>query len=342
MSETLFAKACRGVPVDSVPVWLMRQAGRYMPEYQRLRDKGDFLTICQDPALASQATLEAVEYLGVDAAIIFSDIMLPAAAMGLNLEFSPGPRIEPAVQSDAAVRSLKTIDPERDLGFVLEAIRRTRSALPTDKSLIGFVGAPLTLSGYMVEGAPTPLWLRLKGMLSATPDRAHAMLARVADAVAAHAAAQVKAGCDAIQLFDTTAGDLAEEHLIEFAFRYARDVIEQLKPLGVPIIYFARRIGAHLDLAADLGADVLGLDWTVSVANARRIVGDRVALMGNLDPAVLLTDEQTIESEVIRILGEADGMNGFVFNLGHGVLPATPPAHARHLVEVVHAHGRRP
>jgi uroporphyrinogen decarboxylase len=340
MIGTLFFDACLGREVSRVPVWLMRQAGRYMPEYQALRSDVDFLGLCRRPDLAARATLDAVRYLDTDAAIIFSDITIPADAMGLGLSFAPGPRFARPVRTGADVDRLRTVEPERDLDFVLEAIRIVRRELASDVSLIGFVGAPLTLAGYMVEGEPTSQWMNLKSLLYGQPGVAHALLERVSDVVAAHAAAQVRAGCDAIQLFDTTAGELAAAELETFAFSYSRRVIEQLLPLGVPVIYFARHIGAHLEAAAALGEHVLGLDWTVPVAEARRRVGDRITLMGNLDPSVLLTNRQEIDNRVREILAAAGGP--FVFNLGHGVLPPTPPENARQVVESVKAHGARP
>jgi len=339
MAETLFVRACRGEDVERVPVWMMRQAGRYMPEYQALRKKIDFLGLCHDPDIAAQATLDAVHYLDADAAIIFSDITIPADAMGLDLSFVPGPKFARTVRSHADVDGLAAVDPERDLGFVLEAIRKVRDALAPEKSLIGFVGAPLTLSGYMIEGVPTPNWMELKSLLYGKPEVAHALLDRVASTVAAHAAAQVRAGCDVVQLFDTTAGELAAAELETFAFAYARRVIEELEPLGVPIIYFARRIGAHLEAAAGLGQHVLGLDWTVPVPEARRRVGKGITLMGNLDPTILLTNKEEVDRRVREILEQAKGP--FVFNLGHGVLPPTPPENARQVIESVKAHGRR-
>jgi uroporphyrinogen decarboxylase len=338
---TRMLRACRREPVDCVPVWMMRQAGRYMPEYQALRRDHDFLTLCREPILAAQATLEAAAYLGTDAAIIFSDITLPAAAMGQSLSFVPGPKLEPAVRSLADVRALKRADARRDLAFVHEAVRRTRARLPDPVSLIGFVGAPLTLAAYMIEGGSGDGWLEFRRHLLADRPMVEALLEVVSECVAEHAAAQIAAGCDIVQLFDTAAGELPSRELSELAFASARAVIAKLKALGAPIIYFARNIGGHLEEAARLGADVLALDWSVSLTEARARLGDDVTLMGNLEPAVLLTSKPEIERRVQELLEEARGLAGFIFNLGHGVLPATPPEHARHLVDCVHRFGQQ-
>jgi uroporphyrinogen decarboxylase len=335
VSETRFVRACRGEVVDRVPVWLMRQAGRYLPEYQALRRTASFWDLCSQPNLAARATLDAARYLGTDAAIIFSDITLPAWAMGQQLDFSPGPVLSPAVRTISDVAQLNDVKPEAELRFVLDAIRMTRRELNPEVSLIGFVGAPLTVAAYMVEGKPSRTWHEFKRVAYGDPDVLHALLERVTPVVASHAAAQIRAGCDAVQLFDSLAGELAATEVADLAFVCAAKVVSAVAPLGAPVIYFARNIGAHLQQAAKIGADVLGLDWTVSVAQARSRLGDDVGLMGNLDPAVLLTNPEEIDRRVRAILDEADGHHSFVFNLGHGVLPGTPPLHARQVVTSV-------
>ena len=341
--STRMVRACRSLPVDRVPVWMMRQAGRYMPEYQALRRQVDFLGLCHDARLAAQATLDAWRYLDTDAAIIFSDITLPAAAMGQTLTFAPGPKLVPAVRSLEDVKRLKRIQPEADLGFVMDAIRRTRAELPREVSLLGFVGAPLTLAAYMVEGTPDRDWLEFRKLVYSAPQVVAELVERTAEAVAAHAVAQLAAGCDIVQLFDTSAGELPSAELQRFAFGAARQVIQSVRRhnTDAPVIYFARDIGAHLEAAADIGADVLALDWKVSISEARARLGDRVALMGNLEPAILLTTREEIDHRVAAILREAEGLGGFIFNLGHGVLPRTPPEHARQVVESVKRHGVR-
>ncbi|MEE8408479.1 MAG: uroporphyrinogen decarboxylase [Myxococcota bacterium] len=339
--QTRFNRACRGLPVDQVPVWMMRQAGRYMPEYQALKKKADFITICRDPDLAAKATLDAVHLREPDAAIIFSDITIPAHAMGQRLSFSPGPKLDPPVRTMEDVLARRPVDAVRDMGYVMEACHKVRAELPDELSLIGFIGAPLTLAGYMIEGTPSRSWRELKRMVYGEPKVVHALLERVTETLTAHAAAQIDAGCDAVQLFDSTAGELMPAELRAFAFRYAREVIQALRRHDVPVIYFARGIGAHLEGAADLGADVLGIDWTVSISEARRRLGDRIALMGNLDPAVLFTTPEEVDRRVHQIIREANGLDGFIFNLGHGVLPETPVPNARQVILSVRTHGRR-
>lgn len=317
---------------------MMRQAGRYMPEYQTVRaDAGGFYQLCKSPPHAARATLDAARILGTDAAIIFSDITLPGEAMGARLTFDPGPKFVTPVRTLADVKALREVDPRRDLGYVMEAIALARAELPADVSLIGFVGAPFTLAAYMIEGVPSKQWIAAKKMIYGDPKTAHALIERVSDVVTAHAAAQIDAGCDSVQLFDTTAGHLAAEELRTFAFAYAKRVIEKLRGRGVPVIYFARDIGAHLEEAADLGADVLGIDWTVTMTSARRRLTGVTALMGNLDPTTLFTTPEVVHSRVRQILAEMQGRRGFVFNLGHGVLPETPVGNVKAVVEAVRA-----
>ncbi len=332
---TRFTRACYGEPVDCTPVWMMRQAGRYMPEYRALREKYSFLEFCQTPEVAAQATLDAARILDTDAAIIFSDITIPAWGMGLELEFTPGPRFSPPVRSMEAIEKLRPLDPNETCGFVMDAIRLTRKDLPKHVSLIGFVGAPLTLGAYMAEGYPDKNWVAFKTMLFNEPKTLHALLERVTDSIIKHAIAQVEAGCDAIQLFDTNAGLLPPGELRDFAFRYAGQAIEALKPLGVPVIYFAKGISPYLEEAAALGPDVLGVDWTVSLTDVRKRLGSDVAVMGNLDPTALFASREEVDRRVRGILDEAGDEPGYIFNLGHGILPKTPPENAVQVVQTI-------
>ena len=332
---TRFNQACRCQPVDRPPVWIMRQAGRYLPLYQELRKQYSFIEVCRQPELAAKATLDAAAYLDTDAAIIFSDIMIPALGMGLGLDFVPGPKLDRPVREASDVKNLKLVEPATDLPFVLEAIRQTRAGLPAEKSLIGFVGAPLTMCGYLIEGGPTKSWTFFKEMLYGNPVLFEQLIESVTESIIRHAKAQIEAGCDAIQIFDSNAGQVAPRELKTFAFRYAQKAIEALKPLGVPVIYFARDIGAHFESAAELGADVLGVDWSVSLSSVHRRVGKEIALMGNLDPSILFTPTAEVEKRTREILDEARDIPGFIFNLGHGILPKTPPENAVALVKTV-------
>ena len=327
-AERRFIRACWRQPVDCTPVWLMRQAGRYMPEYQALKAKYSFLEICRQPEIAAKATMDAFNYLKPDAAIIFSDIMIPALAMGLELDFAP-----------ADVASLKRPEPAKDLAFVMKAIELTRAQLPDSASLIGFVGAPLTLAAYLAEGAPSKNWVGFKSTLYDRQTAFEALLERCVETVTKHALAQVEAGCDAIQLFDTNAGMLHPEELERFALPAAGRVIEALRAkVDVPIIYFARDVGAHLETVGELTkADVLGIDWSLRMKHA----ADRLpnhAVMGNLDPTVLFASEDIVASRTRALLDEMKGRPGHIFNLGHGVLPQTPPPHARKIIETIRAY----
>jgi len=293
--------------------------------------------LCVKPELATQATLDAALDLKTDAAIIFSDITVLGWAMGLQLDFAPGPRFAKAVRSAKELHALKQPDPSRDLDFVLEAIRLTRKQLPQDVSLIGFCAAPLTLACYLMEGVPSHDWHESKKLIYGDPKFVHQLLEFITPIVAAHAQAQIQAGCDTIQLFDSMAGHFAEAELYALAFSYARKVFMTLRPLNAATIYFGRNIGAHLEGAIQTGAHVLGLDWTVSIANARRRLGDdSITLMGNLDPVALLCEKQTVQQRVKTILEEAKGAKSFIFNLGHGVLPPTDPNRVREIVKLVH------
>ncbi len=336
--NTTFNRACRKESVDHTPVWMMRQAGRYMPEYQAIRAKMDFLTLCKTPEVAAQATLDAARILGTDAAIIFSDITLPGEAMGLELDFAPGPKFTTPVRTMADVDKLKIFDPKDELGYVMKAIELTRKGLPDDVSLIGFVGAPATLSAYLIEGIPGKSWIEFKRMAYGEPEIFEALLDKVSEVVARHAREQVLAGCDAIQLFDTSAGELATPELKRFAFGAAKRVVEKLGDLGVPIIYFARNVSANLELAKEIGSDVLGVDWTIELPEARRRLGDDMVLQGNLDPTVLFTNPEEVDRRVKKILDDAKGMPGFVFNLGHGVLHKTHVENVKQVVKSVHAY----
>lgn len=332
-------RALRGESVDTTPIWIMRQAGRYLPEYRRTRQKsGSFLTLCKTPELACEVTLQPIDRLGVDAAILFSDILIPIEKMGVPLDFTEeGPQLQP-VRDAAGIAALGIPDPDSDMRYVLDAVRMVKRELAGKVPLIGFSGAPFTLLSYVVEGKTGKQFAETKRLLFAAPDQAHALLAKLTETVALYLEAQVKAGADVVQLFDSWVGQLAPVDFEVFAAPYVQQLITRLRPLGVPIIYFANDGATLLERAVKLGADALGVDWRNPLDRARAAVGANVTLQGNLDPTALFGPLPLIERNVQRILAEAGGSR-HVFNLGHGILPPTLPEHAEALVEMVHRLG---
>jgi uroporphyrinogen decarboxylase len=335
--STRFLRACRREPVDCTPVWLMRQAGRYQPSYRALRERHSFLELCKNPDLASRVTVTAAEELGVDAAIIFSDILIPVEAMGAPLAITDeGPVLSAPVRDEAAVEALRVPEPARDLPFLLEAIRLTRERLAGEVPLIGFAGAPLTLASYLVEGGNSKTHSSLKELLFARPELARRLLDKLARAVSSVLLAQIEAGCDAVQLFDSWAGILSPRDYRTLALPPTRSILEAIAPTGVPRILFATGASTLLGAMGESGADVIGIDWRDDLGEARRRLGPGLAVQGNLEPACLFLDEVGLEARVRETLGSAGPEPGHIFNLGHGVLPRTDPARARFLVELVH------
>jgi uroporphyrinogen decarboxylase len=337
----LFLRACRGEPVERTPVWLIRQAGRSLPDYRSVRERVDFVTLCRTPELAARVSLEPLDRLGVDAVIFFSDILVPAEALGLEVAFRPGPVVDRPVRSAGDVARLAETDPEESVPFVYETLRLLRRALDGRAPLIGFAGAPFTLAAYLVEGRGTRGFPRMRSLLVAEPAMAHRLLELVARVTERYLAAQVRAGAQAVQLFDTWAGLLAPDAYREFALRYARQVLEGLRGSGVPRIYFAVDAAHLLEAIGEAGADVLGVDWRVDLDEAARRIGGKPILQGNLDPAALLAPPPAIVRSAERVLARARGLGGHVFNLGHGVLPGTPLEHLETLVRTVHARSAR-
>lgn len=338
-----FLRALLRQPVDVTPVWMMRQAGRYLPEYRATRQKaGDFMALCKNPAYACEVTLQPLERYALDAAILFSDILVIPDAMGLGLYFETGegPRFRKVIRNRADVDAIPVIDPERDLDYVMTAVQTIRSALAGRVPLIGFSGSPWTLATYMVQGGSSKDFHAIKQMLYSEPDTLHALLARLADAVTAYLNAQIRAGAQAIQIFDTWGGILTPVAFEHFSLAYMRQIVNGLlrehEGRRVPVIVFTKQGGQWLERIADTGADALGLDWTTDIGDARRRVGDRVALQGNMDPAVLCASPEAIRGEVQRILAAYGKGEGHVFNLGHGITPDVDPEHARVFIDAVH------
>jgi uroporphyrinogen decarboxylase len=341
MAEHLFLRACRRQPVERTPVWMMRQAGRYLPSYRAVRARASFLEMCRTPELACEVTLQPIDQLGFDAAILFSDILITLPPMGLEVAFpESGPKILAPVRGHEAIEKLQVFDPEAELPYVMEAVRQIKRALNDRVPLIGFAGAPLTMLTYAVEGGGSKDYPHTKKLLYGAPQSAHLLLDKLARSCATYLEAQVAAGVDAVQMFDSWGGIVSPGDFREYPLRYAKRVIEMLRASPtfatrpVPIIYFVNGCAPYLDDYASSGADVLGVDWRVGIDEVRRRVGDSVALQGNLDPGALFATPAEIRARVADILARA-GSTGHIFNLGHGVLPETDPEHVRAMITAV-------
>jgi uroporphyrinogen decarboxylase len=354
-----FLRACLREPTTHTPVWLMRQAGRYLPEYKATRVKAgsSFMGLATNPAFATEVTLQPLERYPLDAAILFSDILTVPDAMGLGLSFGAGegPRFERPVRDEAAVAALQNPDLDK-LRYVFDAVTSIRKALNGRVPLIGFSGSPWTLASYMVEGAGSDDYRLVKTMLYSRPDLMHRILSVNAQAVTAYLNAQIDAGAQAVMIFDSWGGVLADGVFQRFSLDYTRRVVAGVKRQAdgrrVPVIVFTKGGGPWLQEIAAIGADVVGLDWTVNLGAARAQVGDRVALQGNLDPSVLFAPPEVVAREGVAVLdsfgrpqrdgaGQDGGWDGHIFNLGHGISQYTPPEHVTALVDAVHAHSRR-
>jgi uroporphyrinogen decarboxylase len=341
MPDSLFLRACRRQPVERTPIWMMRQAGRYLPAYRAVRARASFLDLCRNPDLSCEVTLQPIDEFGFDAAILFSDILITLPAMGLEVAFpDAGPKIATPIRTQAAIDALAVPDPEAELPYVMAAVRQIKRALAGRVPLIGFAGAPLTMLTYAVEGGGSKDYAHTKAMLYGAPASAHALLDKLARTCATYLEAQIAAGVDAVQIFDSWGGIVSPGDFREYPLRYARRVIDMLraspgwKAKPVPIIYFVNGCAPYLDDYASSGADVLGVDWRVGIDEVRRRVGDGVALQGNLDPGALFATPAEIRTRVADILARA-GKTGHIFNLGHGVLPETDPEHVRAMVTAV-------
>jgi len=335
--EAPLLRAARREPVPYTPVWLMRQAGRYMPEYRAMRERFGFLELCRNPEAAAEVTLQPVERLGVDAAILFADILLIVEPLGVGLEFErgEGPVIRRPVRTGADVARLRPIDVDAAVPFVFEAARRVRAALDGRVPLIGFAGAPFTVASYLVEGGASRDYAMTKRLMYEEPEAWHRLMTLLAEATARYLGGQIAAGAEAVQLFDSWVGALGPADYRAFVQPHVRALIRALPP-GTPVIHFGTGTAALLPLMRQAGGDVIGLDWRVDLDAGWAAVGHDVAVQGNLDPAVLLARPAYIRERVKDVLDRAGGRPGHIFNLGHGVLQQTPPEHARALVEIVH------
>ncbi len=335
-------------PVEYTPVWLMRQAGRYLAEYNATRARaGDFLALCKNPGFATEVTMQPLARFPLDAAILFSDILTIPDAMGLGLYFAQGegPMFERPLREEKEIRALKVPDPNKELRYVMDAVSEIRKALDNRVPLIGFSGSPFTLACYMVEGRGGTEFREIKTMLYQRPELLHHILDVNAKAVTAYLNAQIESGAQIVMIFDTWGGALSHAAYQEFSLRYMQQIIAGLKRehdgMRIPRIVFTKGGGLWLEAIADIGCDAVGLDWTIDIGEARRRIGDKVALQGNLDPSVLFASPEVITAEVEKILLSYGAGSGHVFNLGHGISQFTPPENAAALVEAVHTLSRK-
>ncbi|MFW5772558.1 MAG: uroporphyrinogen decarboxylase [Phototrophicaceae bacterium] len=344
LKNSRFLKACRQEPVDATPVWLMRQAGRYMAEYRALREKYSILEIIKTPELACEVTMQPINAFDLDAAIIFADILPPLAGMGLELDFvkGEGPVIYNPVRSAAEVAALRVLPPEETLHFTLNAIRLTRAELDSRGiPLIGFSGAPFTLASYAVEGGSSKNRLHVKGMMMGDPESWHTLMTKFSEVAGHYLLAQAQAGAHALQLFDSWVGELSPDDYQQYVMPYSARAIEIAKQGGVPIIHFGTNTNGMLELIRDAGGDVIGVDWRIRLDDARARLGHQVAIQGNLDPVALFAPWEALQARARQILDQAGGQPGHIFNLGHGILPQTPVDNVRRLVDFVHEYTSR-
>ena len=337
MQNSLIIDAIKGKPVNRTPIWIMRQAGRYLPQYREIRGKVTLLEAFHSPEIAAELTLQPIELLEVDAAIIYSDILLIPEALGMSLDYIPGkgPLFENPLRAEPNIERLRiNSDFEDKLSFVSESIRSVKAKLDNSKPLIGFVGSPWTLAVYMIEGESTKSFVNAKTFIYKEPELFKELLEILTEAVTRSLKLQINAGADLVQLFDSWAGLLNPQQFLDISLASMKEVIKNLNS-SVPVIVFAKGAGHTVDVLAGSGADCLGIDWGTSLSKSREIVNDRVALQGNLDPVVLLSDPETVRKEAIKVLEAYGEGNGHIFNLGHGILPETPVENVKTLIETV-------
>lgn len=335
-------QACRRQPTDRTPIWLMRQAGRYMSAYRAVRERYGFLEMVKRPEVAAEVTLQPIEAFGMDAAIIFADILPPLEGLGIQLTFEQGegPVIHNPIRGRADIEALRPYEAEEASGYTLEALRMVKRALPPGTALIGFSGAPFTLASYAIEGGGSRDYRRTKTMMYADPESWHALMSKLVDLVASYLVAQARAGAEAVQIFDSWAGVLSPDDFRTYVLPYLQQVIGRFRAAFVgesapPVIYFGTDLNGMLPLLRETGADVIGLDWRIRLADGWNQLGDGVAVQGNLDPVTLHAPWPVIERQARAILEQAAGRPGHIFNLGHGILTETPEDHVRRLVEFV-------
>ena len=339
-SEPRFLRACRREPVDCTPVWFMRQAGRYMAEYRAIRAKYSLLEICAHPDLAAEITLQPVRALDVDAAILFADILLPLVPMGIDLEFAAdeGPVIHNPIRTSTDVAALRSVEPRESLAHVLQAIGLVRRELGGHTPLIGFAGAPFTLASYLIEGGSSRTFVKTKQMMYGAPRTWHALMGKLARVVADYLVAQIEAGAQAVQLFDSWVGCLSPDDYCEYVLPHSQFVLRAVRATGVPAIHFGTGTATLILWMKTAGGDVIGLDWRMPLDLAWKALGPETAVQGNLDPVALLVEPPypELERRVQAILKQASGRPGHIFSLGHGILPETPVENVKAVVAMVH------
>jgi len=347
LKNDTFLRALMREPVDYTPVWMMRQAGRYLPEYRETRARaGSFMDLCRAPELACEVTIQPLDRFPLDAAILFSDILTIPDAMGLGLSFAEGegPQFARPVRTAADIEKIAVPDPEDELRYVVDAVELIRKELDGRVPLIGFSGAPWTLATYMIEGGSAKNFAHCKALMFDQPNLMHQLLGKVADSVTSYLNAQIARGAQAVMIFDTWGGVLTPSDFREFSLRYMERIVEGLTREAdgrrVPVVLFSKGAGQWLDRMAETGCDALGVDWTIDLADARKMVGNKVALQGNLDPCTLYASPERIQREVGRVLSSYGRGSGHVFNLGHGIHPDVNPDHAAAMVEAVHEQSR--
>lgn len=334
--DSIFIRACKGEKTERTPVWIMRQAGRYLPEYRAIREKYDFLTTCKTPELASEVTIQPIDIIETDAAILFSDILVIPEAMGMHLELieSKGPVFDDPIRAADQIENLQTEGAVERLDYVMQAIKMTKEKLAGRVPLIGFSGSPWTLAAYMVEGKGSKNFDIIKSFIYTEPQSAHRLLQILADAIVDYLNAKIRAGCDAVQIFDTWASLLSPHDFEEFSLKYIRYICENLETRGAPVIVFAKGVSSYKNLA-QLKCDVLGVDWVRNIGDVRAEINGEKSLQGNLDPTVLFAPKEKVRAETERVLQSYGRGAGHIFNLGHGILPKTPVENAQYLVNCV-------
>lgn len=340
--DSTFVKACKGLPTDFTPVWRMRQAGRYMAEYRAVRKRHSLIEICKTPELAAQVTIEAAEILGVDAAIIFADLLLPLEVMGLPFHFQAGegPVIEKPIRHTSDVSQLR-IDRASDLNYVGDSIRLVAKHFGSKLPVIGFCGAPFTLASYMIEGGGSRHYVETKKLMYRSPAGWDELMSKLVAVLTEYTTEQVRAGADVVQVFDSWVGCLSVEDYRQYALPRTAELVQNLKRTGVPVIYFGTDSSTLLTSMQETGADVIGLDWRIPLDEGWRTLGFRSAVQGNLDPVTLFADQEVIRSRTVDILNRANGRAGHIFNLGHGILPETPVDNVKALLEMVHEYSAK-